>query len=158
MQHSVTWFVVDYTVFLLGPNGSLLQVGTLERLDHRLGRSRPLLLTRIEPAAWPDLHAAAPAFPAVRPEASTAAGALEAAILLAKLLHDAVLALRAVPGKLRYVAASDRNPDDDLGIIWLAWLPRSPPIAHSLNLHAENRWSERSKNTEGSSTQAFPQL
>lgn len=158
VQHSVTWFVVDYTVFLLGPNGSLLQVGTLERLDHRLGRSRPLLLTRIEPAAWPDLHAAAPAFPAVRPEASTAAGALEAAILLAKLLHDAVLALRAVPGKLRYVAASDRNPDDDLGIIWLAWLPRSPPIAHSLNLHAENRWSERSKNTEGSSTQAFPQL
>ncbi len=77
VQHGATWFVVDHTVFLLGPEGSLLRVGTLERLDHRLGQSRPLLLVRIDPEAWPDLHAAAPAFPAVWPEASTAAGAPE---------------------------------------------------------------------------------
>lgn len=115
VQHEATWFVVSASndgeeiAFLLGPSGALTRVGTPERLDQRLGRSRPLLLERITPAAWPTLRDAVPAFPVRRP---STAGTVETlrADKLATLLHQAISRLSPLPDSVRYAANAPSDP------------------------------------------------
>jgi hypothetical protein len=66
-QHGAQWLVLDhgeYSVFLIGQNGELDRIGeAFEDLDRRLGQTAPLVLKRIDPAAWPILRSAVPDFP-----------------------------------------------------------------------------------------------
>lgn len=85
-------------------------MGTPERLDQRLGRSRPLLLERITPAAWPALRDAVPAFPIRKPPAAGTVETLRADKLTV-LLRQAISRLPPVPDGVRYAATADTDPE-----------------------------------------------
>lgn len=113
-QHGAYWLVIAGTcsgedaAFLLDQvAGRLLHVGKAERLDQQLGDPRPLALRSIMPSAWRELHAAAPAFPAVLPEPSTPE-AHEARCRLAEMFGAASTLIRVIPGSLRYASTAHR--------------------------------------------------
>jgi hypothetical protein len=123
-QHGAVWFVISASndgediAFLVGSSGALQRVGVPSRLDQRLKRNRPLLLERIDPEAWPRLHAAVPAFPVdgLIQDKDAAAGAQ-----LVELVQDTFAKLDEVRGSFVYVAAAACDPNHPMaGRDWRA--------------------------------------
>ena len=116
MQHGETWLVISASnsgqniAFLVGSGCDLVRVGQPERLDERLGHSRPLLLERIEPSGWPLLRELA-AFPVERSVCPDTADARNARLGLAVLVQEASSRLQTARATLTYIAASERHPD-----------------------------------------------
>jgi hypothetical protein len=112
-QHGALWFVISASndgediAFLIGSSGVLERVGTPERLDQRLGNVRPLLLRRINPDAWPKLHAAVPAFPLDR---SLRESDADARTQLVEMLQDAFSKLGEHHSTFFYVASAPHDP------------------------------------------------
>jgi hypothetical protein len=119
-QHGAVWLVIAASndgqdiVFLAGTSGELERVGAPARLDQRLGRLRPLILQRIEPDAWPKLHAAVPAFPVDELIREETLEIEDARARLGNLLHDAFSQLIKLPSSVHYVAVASDDVNGSL--------------------------------------------
>lgn len=116
-QHGAWWLVGPdapggHITYLIRPSGAFEEVGFAERIDQRIGHTRPLLLESLRTDTWAALHAAVPVFPMAVMTRSEEAGWQDAYAQLAGAVRSALFWMNTVPGALRFVATADYDPGD----------------------------------------------